>query len=113
MLKDTSHPYYELIKLGAEQARSRLVNNPHPIPTDSQIKIKPIDADPNRNGPEDLFTPIDWLIGGHEGIIRNFRDKPKKWVQFIEDAVNAMSQVKGIPQSGTLALLPPSEIPQS
>lgn len=38
--------------------------------------------------------------------------KLEKISKFIEDAVNAMGKVKGIPQSGTLTLLPLQDLPQ-
>lgn len=102
-LKDTSQPYYELIKLGAEQALFRLVNSPYPIPAPSDIFIKPIDADTYSIDQRDLFPPA---------VIDVFKNKTERWAKFIEDAVNAMAKVKGIPQSGRLTLLPPSEVPQ-
>ena len=112
MIKDTIHPYHPFIKPAAEQALFSLVNSLHANPTVSHIEIKLIDADPNAISYRDLFpSTIDVLVNDPEEI-RAFTNTTQKWAKFIEDAVNTMSKVKGILQSGKLTLLPPSEIPQ-
>jgi len=98
------HPIGELLniksKLGLFQLY-HLVNSP--IAINSEIQIKPIDADPDIIGPLDAF-PL--------ATIGVFKDRTERWAKFIEDAVNAMAKVKGIPQSGKLSLLPPEDLPQ-
>lgn len=101
--RDANHPYYELIKIAAEQALSHLVNNPHPTPMNSHVRIKPIDTDVNSIGAFDVFPLATFEV---------FKNRTERWAKFVEDAVNGMTKVKGIPQSGKLTLLPPSEIPQ-
>lgn len=116
-LRDTSNPRYQLIKPEAsQQALFHLVNNPHPIPMHSNIHIKPIDTDLTSIDPEDLFSftpgPFISIFNFNPDEICSFINKTQKWAEFIEDGVNAMAEVKGIPQSGKLTLLPPEDIPQ-
>ena len=116
LLQETQHPYYPFIQIAAEQALAHLKSSPHPLPSDSAINIKPIDADLSNSGRQDLFPPtIDASMAELIDVterVRDFTNTTQGWARFIEDAVNAMAKLKGIQQSGKLVLLPPSEIPQ-
>lgn len=93
------------------QELNELVDNPRDDRTPSSILIRPL-APISPNPFEDAFPAgrVDLTDDSQE--FKTFTKQTQNWAQFIEDAVNAMSKVKGIPQSGKLTLLPPSEIPQ-
>lgn len=93
----------QLIEPFSKKDLTFLKNNPNPHDMNSRIFVKPIDAEPN------FVTKYDFFSQKGE---QDFRHTTQKWTQFIEDAVNAMAKVKGIPQSGKLVILPPSEVPQ-
>lgn len=102
--------YVQLVAPDYEKALNHLKNSPHPIAMESRIEIKPIDTKAMQA--ENLLPlKIDKKANSPEEI-KAFRTRAEKWTKFIEDAVNAMAKVKGIPQSGKLTLLPPQDLPQ-
>lgn len=112
-LIDTTLIEYLMLKQLAQQELNALRNNPSAINRPSSIQIRPIGDNPD-NLLDNLFprTMANLAENPRSRKVRDFTNTTQKWAQFIEDTVNAMSKVKGIPQSGKLTLLPPSEIPQ-
>ncbi len=85
-----------------------LVNDRHSIDRPSSIRITLIGDKPDNSR---LFptTRAELAENPRNPKFRDFIGTTQKWTKFIGDAVNAMGKVKGIPQSGKLTLLPPSE----
>lgn len=104
------HP---LLGPSAEEALAKLKSSSSLLTLQSSMHIGSFHNDDASN-----LTPCDFSISTTPETvddpkeINSFVHTVKKWAQFIENAVNAMSNVKGIPQSGKLTLIPPSEIPQ-
>jgi len=112
-LLDTTSIQELMLKQLAQQELNALRNNPYAINRPSSIQIRPLGDNPD-NLFQNLFprTIANLAEKPRSRKVRVFTNTTQKWAQFVEDAVNAMSKVKGIPQSGKLSLLPPSEIPQ-
>lgn len=112
-LLDTTLTEELLLKKLAQQELNDLRNNPSAINSPSSIEIRPIGDNPD-NLLDNLFpgTIANLAENPRSRKVKNFTNTTKTWAKLIENVVNAMSKVKGIPQSGKLTLLPPSEIPQ-
>ena len=107
-LPDTTLIEMLMLKQIAEQELTDLRNNPSAINRSSSIQIRPIG-----NTPDNLFdlfprTITNLAENPQSRKVKDFTNTTREWAKFIEDAVNAMSKVKGIPQSGKLTLLPPN-----
>lgn len=84
-----------------------------PARVDSSITIKPMDKDLNTDYSNARFiTPIIGRLINNTQAVREFTETTQNWAWRVQDFVNAMSKVKGIPQSGKLTLLPPQDLPK-
>lgn len=90
-----------------EESLRRFMTARYPTSIDSHIAVRPMDADLNAYYPQDFFSiPIVSRFTNETQAVKDFTETTKQWMWRIQDIVNAMSKVKGIPQSGTLALVP-------
>ena len=102
-------------ELSGEEALRRFMTARYPTPTpiDSHIAVIPLDKDPKAPYTQGLFTiPMVGRFISINEAIKEFTTTTKQWMWNVQDFVNVMAEAKGIPQSGRLILLPPSEIPQ-
>lgn len=113
-LTNTNQPDRPLVKMPDEKALKGFMTTRYPILVDSSINIKPINTNHSflRGLGLKMAEIVDILSYEKTQAVKTFVTKTEKWAKFIEEVVNAMSKVKGIPQSGRLVLLPPSEILQ-
>ena len=100
-LKD--NPEYNIIQRQIERILRHITDEAHPIIA-STIIIKRLDLE--------LFPSSIEEFAGDLEKMKIFKDAIRACAQFTENAVNEIANVKGIPQSGKIMILPPSEIPQ-
>lgn len=94
-----------------EKALRRFMTARYPTPVDSSISIKPNPWDMHLSSDHtnSLFTtPLTKTTNA----ISRFADITTELAWRVQDIVNTMSRVKGIPQSGKLTLLPPEDLHQ-